>query len=727
MKAVMSEGVKAIAVALYQERGTFAFVYKLAKNFCEAIKTKGIISNTDFLTETKHLAEADVVNNLKSRIADAKTCIETLDYCRYKLHEELEIQSMKRFTLQLTYNELLKSISEEISYAVKQAKFQNNEEIRKMEESMKKLDANLKRTSQIVNSLEAENEIILVKRNELALNLDKKNLEWNKQYSLKYEIQIKIYETKEKIKALCNEIVKYQEEILKMKESLIEEHAAAIKEAKEISPSLHEIKVIADEWNLKNSLLLAELTGFKIELNSLLEKTARVKQQSEDLINKIIIQKINITDRSNYIESQQKITEVHANTRTAQATRIQKIEEKYEESLNAKKSSLINVKLRINQERYRASEQKKSIHQQRRIRRTYLSHSSISGEELKIKESELEDLKAQLERIRAKKVELLDLLNELEIRLRTLKEDCLKRVEELEDFINEYTERLALLEESVQSLEDKKRDLALELRLLHEHQEYFRKSLQAEADRRLQYYRENKLKARRIQQEALSMNALIDKLGEEIKMIKIEFKKTLKASEEQIKEQQAGVDQVEENKARITKVVLKRIPNFKRLQVKHYKVEKIYNTETKMFSYINQKEAIIDDEVRFATKNLESRKKKLAQWNARIESNRRAYIKALIVNANKIECIEETIYGELNKIRAIILNNCQLKEALEAKESICDFWQKRLDNVEEQVRQLREQENELKVNSAKRTEHRRTFGKHIRNNGFLRENLELYL
>ncbi|XP_036359414.1 uncharacterized protein LOC118763782 [Octopus sinensis] len=240
---IMSEGVKAISVALYQESGTFSFAYKLAKQFCESIKTKGIISNTDFITETKNVEEADVVNNLKSRIADAKTCIETLDYCRYKLHEELEIQSMKRFTLQLTYDELVKSINEEISHAVKQAKIQNNEELREMEESMKKLNLSLRRTSQVLSSLEAKNNVILIKRNALVLKLDKKNLAWNKQYSLKYEIQIKIYETKEKIKKLSNEIVNYQEEILKMKESLIEDHAAAIKEAKEISPLLRTYKI----------------------------------------------------------------------------------------------------------------------------------------------------------------------------------------------------------------------------------------------------------------------------------------------------------------------------------------------------------------------------------------------------------------------------------------------------------------------------------------------------
>ncbi|XP_036360018.1 myosin-11-like [Octopus sinensis] len=336
------------------------------------------------------------------------------------------------------------------------------------------------------------------------------------------------------------------------------------------------------------------------------------------------------------------------------------------------------------------------MHQQRRVKRTYLSHTSMSFEELKHKESELADIKAQLESAREKKIELQALLNELEKRLRILKDDCKERVQELEAFITEYGERLTILQENIQSLENKKRDLTLEIRLIHEHQDYFRKSLQAEAEKRLQYYRENKLKAERIQKEALGMSEIIEKLGNDIKMFKEDFKRRLTESAAHIIEEQAGIDEIEETKENVMKVVLKRIPSFKRLQVKHYKVEKLYNTSSKMFTYISQKEAIIEDEVKFAARNLESKKKKLAQWNARIENNRKAYIKALIVNANKIECIEENIYSELNKIRAIMLINSQLREALEEKEIMCKYWQQKLDNDGELAKKLQSQVNELR-------------------------------
>lgn len=46
------------------------------------------------------------------------------------------------------------------------------------------------------------------------------------------------------------------------------------------------------------------------------------------------------------------------------------------------------------------------------------------------------------------------------------------------------------------ALENKKRDLVLELRLIHEHQDYFRKSIQTEAAKRFQHYRECKMKVR---------------------------------------------------------------------------------------------------------------------------------------------------------------------------------------------------------------------------------------
>ncbi|CAH1263597.1 LAMA2 [Branchiostoma lanceolatum] len=589
--------------------------------------------------------------------------LKELDGERLKVHDVLEVETIKASILRHQLMFLPEQVKAEISEAVQSARDSNAAEMNRLRTQLENLTQSIEQLEKKSQLLKKENETLLPERDIVRNQHDEIISQLNQRMADKAGKQITLNETREKLRETNQEILDVEQAIIDLKEDMIEERANARLEKKRLKDNIADTQLKIRDQKETNEGLKKQISDLMEEL---LESDTKNGEQK-----KTIRRSENMVER---LVSQVKQLEEQLEKEKEENVQLDKEGDRLKEEFEGIKKDLTGKKAELQQRLQELEEETQEAleeNQQVESRRAHLkAETKKAVEEMEYSAAKLEELreisrqgKAELTRLAEESARLRMENQELEQGIEQLQENHKAAIQMLNKQVEESREQLTRERNDRFELQSKKTDT-------HKDLEEFRASssrFMGEMNRRMEEGKNKHIQlteeGKRLQKETIEDQQAIKKLKSNIKAAEKNYKEMEKSSKREIEGLEQSVSKLEKGIEDIGTELEEKTPMCDTFESEFKEISKEYEERKKYVVQSKNKKSGLDDAVNRAKRQIEKMSHPRGKLQDDLKSGRASALQQLRDHAAEVKSVEQDIYESGRKLEQVVDENKRFKAA----------------------------------------------------------------